>query len=247
LIHLFTDFGLAGPYIGQVKAVLARAAPGQPVVDLLSDVPAFDAKAAAYLLAAYDSIAIAGDVLVAVVDPGVGSARGALALEADGVWYVGPGNGIFDAVLTQAGAARAWEIIWRPGDASASFHGRDIFAPTAARLAAGHLPEDGDGWFEPLDPRALRMGWPDDFEAIVYTDRFGNLISGVRASALGPDHTLAVGGVPVSRRRTFSDVAPGEAICYANSNGLMELAINMGRADTHFGLAPGDPVTISRE
>ncbi len=247
MIHLFTDFGLAGPYIGQVKAVLARAVPGVPVIDLLSDAPAFDAKAATYLLAAYDSIAAAGDVVVAVVDPGVGSARAALALEADGVWYVGPGNGIFEAVLAQADDVRAWEITWRPEDASASFHGRDIFAPAAARLAAGNPPEDGDGWFEPLDPRALRKDWPVDFEAVVYVDRFGNLISGVRAGALAPKDTLAIGGVPVSRRRTFSDVAPGDAICYANSNGLMEVAVNMGRADAHFGLGPGDPLTISRE
>lgn len=246
MIHLFTDFGLAGPYIGQVKAVLARAVPGVPVIDLLSDAPAFDAKAAAYLLAAYDSVAAAGDVVVAVVDPGVGSARAALALEADGIWYVGPGNGIFEAVLAQADDVRAWAIIWRPEDASASFHGRDIFAPAAARLAGGHRPEDGDGWFEPLDPATLRMGWPDDFAAVVYIDRFGNLISGVRAGTLGPEDTLAVSGKPVSRRRTFSDVAPGEAICYANSNGLMEIALNMGRADAHFGLAPGGALTISR-
>lgn len=246
MIHLFTDFGLAGPYIGQVKAVLARAAPGVPVIDLLADAPPFDAKSAAYLLAAYDSIAAAGDVVVAVVDPGVGSARKALVLEVDDVWYVGPGNGIFEAVLAQAGNARAWEVIWRPAAASASFHGRDIFAPAAARIAAGNPPEAADGWFRPLETAALCMGWPDDWAAVVYVDQFGNLMSGLRESALGPSDTLAVNDSPLPRHRTFSDAEPGEAFCYANSNGLMEVAVNMGRADSRFGLAPGDPLTISR-
>ena len=140
MIVLCTDFGLEGPYTGQVKAVLARAAPAVPVIDLFADLPPFRPQAAAYLLAAYGEVFVAGDVIVAVVDPGVGGARAALALEADGRWYVGPDNGIFELVLRRAQAARCWRIDWRPAALSATFHGRDLFAPVAAGLARGEPP-----------------------------------------------------------------------------------------------------------
>ena len=140
MIVLCTDFGPAGPYVGQVKAVLAREAPGVPVIDLFADLPPFRPQLAAYLLAAYGETFVAGDVILAVVDPGVGSARAALALEADGRWYVGPDNGLFEIVQRRAGAAQCWTIDWRPPAMSATFHGRDLFAPVAARLARGEPP-----------------------------------------------------------------------------------------------------------
>ena len=135
MIVLCTDFGLEGPYTGQVKAVLARAAPAVPVIDLFADLPPFRPQGAAYLLAAYGEFFVAGDVIPTVVDPGVGGPRAALALEADGRWYVGPDNGIFELVLRRAQAARGWRIDWRPPALSATFHGRDLFAPVAAALA----------------------------------------------------------------------------------------------------------------
>ena len=107
MIVLCTDFGLEGPYTGQVKAVLARAAPAVPVVDLFADLPPFRPQGAAYLLAAYGAVFKPGDVILTVVDPGVGGARAALALEADGRWYVGPDNGIFELVLRRAQARAA--------------------------------------------------------------------------------------------------------------------------------------------
>ena len=106
MIALFTDFGLAGPYTGQVKAVLAQQAPGVPVVDLFADLPAGKPKPAAYLLTAYGSWFPSGTVLLAVVDPGVGGERRAVVVEADGRFYVGPDNGLFELVLRRAGSAR---------------------------------------------------------------------------------------------------------------------------------------------
>jgi S-adenosyl-l-methionine hydroxide adenosyltransferase len=120
MIVLCTDFGLEGPYTGQVKAVLARAAPAVPVVDLFADLPPFRPQGAAYLLAAYGEAFLPGDVILAVVDPGVGGARAALALEADDRWYVGPDNGIFELVLRRAQAARCWRVEWRPPALSAT-------------------------------------------------------------------------------------------------------------------------------
>ena len=136
MIVLFTDFGLAGPYTGQMKAVLARDAPGQPVIDLFADAPSRNPRAAAYLLAAYAAWFPAGTVFLAVVDPGVGGIRAPLIVSADGCCYVGPDNGLFELVLRRAREAQVWEITWQPAALSASFHGRDLFAPVAAKLAS---------------------------------------------------------------------------------------------------------------
>jgi hypothetical protein len=106
MIVLFTDFGLSGPYTGQMKAVLHQMAPGMPVIDLFADAPVGNPKASAYLLAAYAAWFPAGSVFLCVVDPGVGGARPAMILEADGRWYVGPGNGLFELVQRRAGEAQ---------------------------------------------------------------------------------------------------------------------------------------------
>jgi len=239
VIALFTDFGLCGPYTGQMKAVLARRAPGVPVVDLFADAPAFDPGLSAYLLAAYAGAFEPGDVIVAVVDPGVGSARRPLVLEADGLWFTGPDNGLFELVLRRAGAWRSWPITWKPDRLSATFHGRDLFAPEAARLALGERPER-----EAIEP--LRFAdWPDELPAIVYVDTYGNAMTGLRAHALADGTVLEVAGERIARARTFADVAPGQPLWYENSNGLAEIAVNGGRAADRFGLHPGSPIALT--
>ncbi|HEX6011323.1 MAG TPA: SAM-dependent chlorinase/fluorinase, partial [Geminicoccaceae bacterium] len=138
MILLFTDFGLEGPYVGEMTAVLRRAAPEVPVVNLMADAPAFRPDLASYLLAAVAERSLApGDVLLGVVDPGVGGSREALALRLDGRWAVGPDNGLFEPMLRRCGRAETFRVAWRPMLLSASFHGRDLFAPVAARLARG--------------------------------------------------------------------------------------------------------------
>jgi S-adenosylmethionine hydrolase len=240
MIVLFTDFGLAGPYTGQMKAVLHREAPRVPVVDLFADAPAARPKPAAYLLAAYAEWFPAGTVLLCVVDPGVGGERAALIVEADGRRYVGPDNGLFEPVLRRAAVPRCWTIVWRPATLSASFHGRDLFAPVAARLARG---EDPAAVAQPGAARR-RADWPDDLPEIVYIDHYGNAMTGLRGAALSEEARLAVGGRVLSRAQTFSARPPGEAFWYVNSNGLVEIAVNSGRADEVLGLAIGSPVTV---
>ena len=110
MIVLFTDFGLDGPYTGQMKAVLAQMAPSIAVIDLFADAPVGNPKASAYLLAAYASWFPAGTVFLCVVDPGVGGPRPAIIIQADGSWYVGPGNGLFDLVERRAGKAQGFDI-----------------------------------------------------------------------------------------------------------------------------------------
>jgi S-adenosyl-L-methionine hydrolase (adenosine-forming) len=240
LIVLFTDFGLEGPYTGQMKAVLYQAAPGVPVIDLLSDAPAGRPKPAAYLLAAYGVWFPPGTVFLAVIDPGVGSRRAPLIVEAEGRWYVGPDNGLFELVMRRAAAFRTWKILWQPDALSASFHGRDLFAPVAGRLARGEPPSEIAG---PIEVGRY-ADWPDDLPEIVYIDRYANAVTGLRAASLPEDAGVGVCGRTLRRARTFSDVPPGEVFWYENSNGLAEIAVNNGRAAEALGLTIGDPVAI---
>jgi S-adenosylmethionine hydrolase len=240
MIVLFTDFGLRGPYTGQMKAVLAERAPGAPVVDLFADAPAGNPKASAYLLAAYAAWFPERTIFLSVVDPGVGGARPPVVVEADGRWYVGPGNGLFELVQRRASKAQSFAIDWRPERLSASFHGRDLFAPVAAMLACGDEPPG-----RPCHDAAIRRPeWPDDLCEIVYVDHYGNAMTGLRAALLPPDARLKAAGRKLSRVLTFGDRPPGAAFWYENSNGLAEIAVNQGRADRDLGLAIGQSVEI---
>lgn len=240
MIALFTDFGLGGPYTGQVKAVLAQRAPAVPVVDLFADLPPGKPKPAAYLLAHYGVWFPPGTVLLAVIDPGVGSARRAVVVDADERFFVGPDNGLFEIVLRRARRSRGREIVWRPQSLSASFHGRDLFAPVAAALAGGGPVS---GMLRDAEIERARE-WPDDLPEIVYIDGFGNAMTGLRAALLPAAARLAAAGRMVPRARTFSDAAPGAAFWYENSNGLAEIAVNGGSAESVLGLAIGTPVAV---
>jgi len=241
MIVLFTDFGLSGPYIGQMKAVLARLAPQTPVIDLFSDAPAYDPRLSAYLLAAYASFFKVGDVFLCVVDPGVGTERQPVVVRADGRWYVGPDNGLFALVIRRAAAARAWRIDWRPDKMTPSFHGRDLFAPVAAHLTQAPDPPGSE-----LTPSTLeRADWPDELPRIVYIDRYGNAITGLRGSSVPATAVLTANGVAIHGGRTFGDVGKGAPLWYVNSNGLVEIAVNQGRAAITLGLAPGSPITVT--
>jgi S-adenosylmethionine hydrolase len=226
MIVFFTDFGVLGPYLGQMEMAARAIAPQMPVVNLMADAPAFDPQSSAYLLAALVGGVPSGAVVVAVVDPGVGGDRMALALNLDGRWLVGPDNGLFEPLIRRAKMVEAFEITWRPPSLSPSFHGRDLFAPTAARLALG----DRTGLASTPVPR--RSDWPDDLARVIYHDAYGNAWTGLRASVVSGT-AISVGGQRLERARTFSDVPPGAAFWYENSSGLAEVAVNGGRAADH--------------
>ena len=242
MIVLFTDFGWNGPYLGQVKAVLRRMAPDADIIDLLADAPPHNPKAAAYLLAALLDGFPRGSVFLCVVDPGVGGERTAGIIEAEGRWFVGPDNGLFELVVRRARGEVTWhEILWRPATLSATFHGRDLFAPVAANLAQGRLPRCAA---RPID-QIRRRDWPEDLAEIVYIDGFGNAMTGIRASTLPPETLLNVNQVDLSFADTFSKVPLGQAFWYENSSGLVEIAINQGRTDQTLGLEIGSTVRIA--
>ncbi len=241
MIALFTDFGLEGPYVGQLQLVLHRGAPGVPIINLFSDVPAYNAKAAAYLLAAYSAGFPRGTVFLCVVDPGVGGeSRIPVVVDVDGRHFVGPDNGLFVPLVQRGTKVKRWEIVWRPRNLSASFHGRDLFAPIAAELALRKslitkLSETG---LESLDR------WPADCREVIYIDHFGNAMTGIRADQLGSGARLKIGAHVFRRAKTFSDVEKGRGFWYDNSNGLAEIAINCGAVSEHLNLCVGDTVTV---
>ena len=241
MIALFTDFGEAGPYVGQMKGAIYREYPEATVIDLLADAPAHNPRAAAYLLAALVGEFPKATVFLCVVDPGVGDpARRAAAVSVDGQWFIGPDNGVFNVIASRGSAVRWWDINWRPERLSATFHGRDLFAPVAARVARGDQPP---GETVPLADRII-PDWPKDLPEIIYIDHFGNAITGMRASVLDSTHDIRLGEKLIKNARTFSAVPSGQAFWYENSNGLVEIAVNQGRADRILKLAIGDKLHI---
>jgi len=240
MIFLFTDFGLDGPYTGQVQAVLQQQAPGVPVISLFADLTPFDIQAAAYLLPAYAAGFPPGSIFICVVDPGVGGERPAGLVRADGRWYVGPDEGLFAILARRARHVECRELP-HPATASPSFHARDVFAPLAARLA-----RDGSfGAGVVVTAACARPEWPDELQRVVYLDRYGNAITGTRARATTGTATLNINGHALSRARTFTDMPSGAAFWYANSSGLVEIAVNRGRADRQLGIAVGTPFELS--
>ena len=246
MILLFTDFGYDGPYIGQMKTVLAQIAPDIPTVDLMHDAPAHDPWAAAYLLAALTPEMPTDAVCLAVVDPGVGGDRTPAVLEADGRRFVGPDNGLFEIVQRRADRARQWAIAWRPERLSRSFHGRDLFAPVAARLALGEAPP-GEPYPNEWRRNPSRPGadWPDDCAAAIYIDRYGNVMTGLRAENHDKTQAIVIGDRRIQYAPVFSEVPPGRVFWYINSCGLIEIAVNRGSAATMCGLRIGDVVAVA--
>lgn len=244
MIVTFTDFGTEGPYLGQMRAAALAVAPGTDVVDLMSDAPVFDIRASAYLLPAAVASIAPPCVCLGVVDPGVGSSRRPVALKADGRWFVGPDNGLFTVVARRASDAAWHEIAWRPESLSKSFHGRDLFAPVAGFIASG---DDGPdpGWGRRIaGPSVTGDDWPNDLAEVIYVDRYGNCMTGLRARALPSDAVLDVGGASLPRVGTFSDVSPGESFCYENALGLIEISVNRGSAALELGLETGSQVSV---
>jgi hypothetical protein len=244
VIVLFTDFGVADHYVGQMHAVLAVAAPGVPVIDLLHEVPPHDIEAGSVLLRALTSSVPEDAVFICVVDPDVGGPRWPIALCDGERWFVGPDNGLLAGVASRAHGPRYFRIPERTfGVPSATFHGRDVFAPAAAAIRLGrrdHLEAIDDE--RVLQTARAARDVPAAVDRIVYIDRFGNLLTGVytpRSTA-----RIVVGAVRVSHGERFGAVEAGRLFWYINSSGLVEIAANGASAARILGVSVGDPVTV---
>jgi S-adenosylmethionine hydrolase len=240
VIVLFTDFGLRDPYVGQIKARLADAAPGQLVVDLLHEVPDFNPHAGAHLLAAFASGFPPGSVFLAIVDPGVGTPRDAVVVLAGGRWFVGPDNGLLSIGAARNAETRYWRITWNPDVMSTTFHGRDLFAPIAADIARGEFPADKLNQMERLNVEFDA----DDLSRVIYIDHFGNAWTGVRG--VPEDAHVSAAGERFRHSESYGFVSKGEGFWFINSVGLLELAVNRGSAASAYGLKVGDPVQVQR-
>lgn len=238
MILLYTDFGNEDLYVGQVKTAIWTHAPEVAIVDLLHSVPNFNVKAGAHLLAALSTSFQIGVVCMAVVDPGVGSARDAVVMLADDKWYVGPDNGLFAVVAGRASKVELWKITWRPAGISNSFHGRDLFAPIAAWIEKGAFPQG-----KLTDIVSLQQTLDsNDFAEIIYIDHYGNAMSGLRAGTMPRSACLEMNGVKLDYAPVFSEVSYGCPFWYENSLGLIEIAVNRGSAAHEMELKVGNPV-----
>jgi S-adenosylmethionine hydrolase len=253
-ISLTTDYGISDGFVAACHGVIARLAPAVRVIDVSHMVAPGDVRRGSAVLA-QTAPHLPDAVHVAVVDPGVGTARRAVAVRAARGVLVGPDNGLLPDVADALGgvqlAVALTNTAWHAPTVSRTFHGRDIFAPVGARLAAGaELSEAG----EPIDPATLvRLPEPlvmigdGVVEAEVLTvDRYGNVqlaAPGTALEGLGP--ALRVGGMRAVRGGTFADAPAGTLLAYVDSAGRVALAINGGRAVVALSVSPGDIVTLS--
>ncbi len=241
IITLLTDFGLSDSYVAEVKGVLLSLAPDATLVDVSHQVSPGDVRGGQYLLARAWQRFPPGTVHLAVVDPGVGTSRRALAAAAGGHWFVAPDNGLLSFLDRPRFVA-----IPIPSHAAPTFHGRDVFAPAAAALASG-TPLERLG--APItDPSISLLPSPHHdgtavMGEVVYVDRFGTLISNIPGPDVEPGVRIRVAGTDVGAlRRTFGDVERGTLVAFVGSGGTVEIAVRDGSAARLLGVGVGAEV-----
>jgi S-adenosylmethionine hydrolase len=252
LAALLTDFGTDDVYVGVMKAVVLGICPTAALVDLTHAIPPQDVLLGALALADAAPYLPAGAVAVAVVDPGVGSDRPALAARVEGRLFVGPDNGLLSLCLRgEVEAVRLEEPRYRLPRVSSTFHGRDVFAPAAAHLLNG-VPLEAlgpavDSWVRLERPAPVARADGALEAHVVAVDRFGNLILDVRPDDLGPRPTFAVAGRRVvGLARSYADAGSGLA-ALVGSFGRVELAQPNGSAAAALGVGRGATVVVSDE
>jgi hypothetical protein len=255
VISLLTDFGLTDTYVGQLKAALLRVSPAAVLVDLTHAVPAQDVRAGAFLLWSAVEAFPEGSLHLAVVDPGVGSARRKVAVRSRrGDILVGPDNGLLVPALEQLGGlAAAVELTesayWGPRQ-SRTFHGRDVFAPVVGHLAAGVA-------LERLGPALAQLQAPFSFPPpseengcpvgeVLHVDTYGNLITNLPGTLLPARFQVRVGSTIIqgAPHAHYQAVAPGGLLALTGSAGLLELSVRDGSAATVLGAGRGTRVHV---
>jgi S-adenosylmethionine hydrolase len=249
IVTLTTDFGLTDSYVAEMKGVLLARCPDVRIVDVTHGVPPQDVLAGGFAVERVLRAFPAGTVHVAVVDPGVGSDRRILCMELHGQHVLCPDNGLITWAWRRLGGGVANELTWRPPQTSATFHGRDIFAPAAAMLASGDPSAPGLSG-PPVEPILLPIfptpGRPTEAE-VIHIDHFGNVTTNVPVEAIGapPPKVIRLADRSLGPiRRTYADVPEGEPLALIGSSGLLEIAVRNGNAAHTLGLRVGDRLTI---
>lgn len=252
IITLLTDFGSSDPYVGMMKGMLLRLGFRGPIVDLTHGIAAQDVAAGAFWLEKSTPYFPLGSIHVAVVDPGVGTSRRGIILKSGSHTFVGPDNGIFGRILSRArGPVQSWRLERERVQAlasgvlaeSATFDGRDLFAPSAAMLANGFAPISLG---EPIEPSTLAVLPARDpgRATIIVVDHFGNLLTDYDCYSDEP-LTVEVRDVRVRWVRTYGDAPPGELVALRSSSNVLELAVTNGSAAEKTGLRVGDTIFIA--
>jgi S-adenosylmethionine hydrolase len=240
MIIIFTDYGLQGPYLGEIESILYTRAMDEKVITLFADLPRQNPKFAAYLLDVYATRFPQDSVFFCVVDPGVGNENNMPVMcHVDGRWFVGPNNGIFDLLIRHSEKSVCHNITWKPEKLSHTFHGRDLYAPVCACLAKGEKLESEIFLFKDNN------NWPDNLAEIIYFDGFGNAMTGLKADTLTHVSSIVINGRNLCKASTFSDVPVNEPFWYENSVGLIELAVNQGNAQQVLNLQLGHQFTYN--
>jgi hypothetical protein len=243
IITLLTDFGTADGYVGEIKGVLLSEVPSATIVDIAHDVPAHDIEIGRLTVARYWRRFPRGTVHIAVVDPGVGSPRAALAIASDGRFLVGPDNGLLSPALL-VGDVRVVELSV-PSNAAPTFHGRDVFAPAAAQLTLGASVDAlGSAVSNPVirrTPEPHRAPTGELVGEVIAVDHFGNAITNLVGFRGGH---VVVHDRQIPLRRTYSELEAGEPGAVVGSTGLIEIVVREGRAVDQLALTRGTTVTL---
>ena len=249
IVTLLSDFGLADSYVAAMKAVLIRECPDARLIDVTHQVPRHDVLCGSITLERAVDGFPTGTVHLAVVDPGVGGDRRLLIARINGQLVVCPDNGLITWAWRMHGGGDAHELTWRPKRTpSHTFHGRDIFAPAAGRLAAGApLEELGRPIADPVLLDIAPANEPASRGRVIHLDHFGNATTNIPVEVLGPKPQATV---HVNRRtigklkKTYWDVAPGKPLALIGSSGLLEIAVRDGSAKDDLKVRVGDEVQL---
>ena len=253
-ITLTTDFGLGGPYVASMKGVILGILPGAAIVDISHAIQPQNIHQAAYILSAAIPYFPAGTVHVVVVDPGVGSERRPIAVFTDQACFVGPDNGVFSRIYQDENVREIRHLSnpdYHLPAVSHTFHGRDIFAPVAAYIAAGVPPSALGPTI--TDPITIDFPAPEQRldgsirGQIVHADEFGNLISNIPRQWLGdqPNWIFEIADTTiVGLNTTYSDVQPEELIALGSSAGMVEIAKRNGSAARHLAVETGEILIV---
>lgn len=252
MITLTTDFGLKDPYVTEMKGVIFSINPAANVIDVSHLIDKYNIRMAAFVLASVAPYFTKGTVHVAVVDPGVGTARRAIAIQTKQAYFVGPDNGSLMLAAQTQGIEHIYELTnpaYMLPNVSSTFHGRDLFAPAAAHLDKGVKPKEfGAEIADPITPKFAHVERKNGslFGEVLHVDGFGNVITNISQTEVSEAKSVKVNLHHVSLQlnfcKTYGESKPQEPLTLIGSHGFLELALNQGSFQEKYRVNPGDRI-----